>query len=304
MSDEIRDGSVTIGDGRRISYRIFGAAPSDAFPVLALHGTPGSRLKFSVAEEPAAALGLSIIAPDRWGYGDTDPHPVPTLAAFAGDMAALADHLSLRRFAVMGVSGGGPFAAACAARLGQRVAALALVAPVGPMSREPDREISVFHRFCFGPLARRPGVSEAVFRTFRRLLLRSPDLAMHIAMLRVPSADRAILARGETRRRLALTFAEGLRSGAIGPTIDLELFGKPWGLPLANVTAPARLWLGSTDRNVPLSAARRLAERIPTADITELADQGHLWVAEHYGEVLGWIAATVQRPYGTGDVGP
>ena len=282
------DPSIALAGGRRMMFRSFG--PTTGFPVIALHGTPGSRLKFVVTEADAHRLGLRVIAPDRWGYGGTDPHPAPDLAAFAGDILHFADALGIGRFAIMGVSGGGPYAAAVAALLPQRVAALALFAPVGPIAREPDREIGALHRFCFGPLARSPRAARFVFGSFRRLLRWSPSSAMWLAMARVGPTDRQVLAHEGVSARLAATFAEGLRPGVEGPAGDLCLFGRPWGVPLGNIRAASRLWIGTDDRNVPISAAKRLADRIPGCVLTELAGQGHLWVALNYGSVLDWIA--------------
>lgn len=287
------DGLVRLPDARRMSYRVYGDRHARAAAVIALHGTPGSRLKFSAAAAGARGeRAPAVIALDRWGYADTDMHPAPSLAAFADDAALLADALALRQFAVMGVSGGTPYATAIAARMTSRVTALALVSPVGPIAEEPDREISAFHRFCFGSLSRRPRVTALVFQGFRRLLKLSPRAGMSIAMARVPRADRAILARGTTRDRLVTAFNEGLRAGSQGPAIDLELFGKPWGFSPADVSCPARVWIGTADRNVPVSAAKRLASRLPKCMLTELPDEGHLWVAEHYEQVLGWISDT------------
>ncbi len=166
-----RDGSLSLGDGRIITYRTYGDPGGRA--VIALHGTPGSRLKFSGTAEAARRLGLRVVAPDRWGYGGTSIHPTPTLPAFADDVARLCHHLGLDRFAVMGVSGGGPYAAGTAALLSSRVTALALVAPVGPIAGEAV-PMTRFHQFCFGPLARKPTAVELVFRNFARLLRVAP----------------------------------------------------------------------------------------------------------------------------------
>lgn len=278
---------------RRISYLSLG--PETGFPVLALHGTPGSRFKFRVAAAHAHRLGLRVISLDRWGYGGTDRHPAPSLPAFAADIATFADALGIGRFAVIGVSGGGPYATAVAACLPERVAALALVAPVGPMYGEDHTAISRFHRFCFGPFARSRFAPRLVFGGLRRVLQFSPDFGMRIAMAAVPAADRRVLATSGVSERLAAAFAEGLKSGADGPAIDLSLFGRPWELQLGTVSAPSRLWIGTADRNVPMVAARRLAERLHDCSFVELAGEGHLWVALNYGVVLDWVAeAAVQ----------
>lgn len=275
-------------DGRLVAYRCFGAAQGPT--LIALHGTPGSRLKFSAADESAKRLGLRIVAPDRWGYGATSVHKSPSLGAFADDIGHLADHLCIDRFSVLGVSGGGPYAVAVAAGQPKRVEALALVAPVGPIAGEADCEITLFHRLCFGALARRPAAIGTVFRAFRAALAVSPQLGMRLAMIRISPADRKVLRRGHTAARLGATFVEGLQPGVAGPITDLSLFGRPWNIDFAKTAMPARSWLGTADRNVPLSAVRRLSRHLPTCELVELEGAGHLWIAENYESVLGWIA--------------
>lgn len=282
------DGIVDLGGRRTMTYRCYGQ--TDGWPVVALHGTPGSRLKFSGTHEAALRLGLRVIAPDRWAYGGTSPHPSPTLAGFARDMACLADALKIERFAVMGVSGGGPYAAATAAVLPDRVAALALIAPVGPVRDVAAREMTRLHRLCFGPLARRPRIVSGVFRSFHHLLRRSPRWGLRVGMANVPIADRRVLSTPGVAERLTATFIEGLKAGGDGPATDLALFAAPWNVPLGDARMPARLWLGTADRNVPLAAARRLAAALPDCAIETLAGEGHLWVALHYADILDWLA--------------
>jgi pimeloyl-ACP methyl ester carboxylesterase len=190
----------------------------------------------------------------------------------------------------MGVSGGGPFAAAVASEMPDRVSALALVAPVGPIAGEADTEITPFHRLCFGPLAQTPAAVGAVFHAFRAVLDVSPDIGMRMAMLRIAAADRRVLRQRDVAARLGETFIEGLRPGVSGPITDLAIFGARWDVDLAKAMVPARLWIGSKDQNVPRSAARRLAQRLPACELTELSGAGHLWIANNYDVVLGWVA--------------
>lgn len=287
------DGNIALSANRRLTFRCYGAP--DGAPVIMLHGTPGSRLLFSATHEIACGLGLRVIAPDRWGYGGTSPHPSPTLAAFAADIEQLADALALQRFAVMGVSGGGPYATAVAAHAPERVSALALVSPVGPIAVTPSPHASAFHRFCFGPLARNPKAVAAVFRSFRRLLEASPRFGVRVGNAFAPPADRRIIAIDAVTHRLGNAFMEGLKQGGIGPATDLGLFCAPWGISLGNARAPARLWLGTADRNVPLAAARALAATLPDCHLEMLPGQGHLWIAVNYDVVLKWIAATTAQ---------
>src|SRR5262245_31445533 len=91
----VEDVILRLTDGRRLGFRIYGDPKGQ--PVLFLHGTPGSRLKFSIAHDSGRRLGLAIVAPDRWGYGLTEAPERPSLGIFAEDMTALMDHLGQRR---------------------------------------------------------------------------------------------------------------------------------------------------------------------------------------------------------------
>ncbi|MGE3065154.1 MAG: alpha/beta fold hydrolase [Hyphomicrobiaceae bacterium] len=284
-----RDRVERLADGRAVMLRAYGA--EDGAGVLMLHGTPGSRLKFSEADAAARALGLRVVAPDRWGYGGTSPHPAPSLGTFAADMGEIADRLRLDRLAVCGVSGGAPYAAAVAAEMPDRVTALALVSPVGPLDVAlEDGGLVPFHRFCFRWLAQRPPVTAGIFLAYAAAIRRTPSLARRLAVLRAPAADVALMRRPEVATRLLATFAEGLRHGGGGVATDLALFGRPWRVDLARIHAPARMWCGSEDTNVPKAGWTALRADIAHLEVADMAGEGHLWVALHYGEVLEWIA--------------
>ena len=139
---------LRLGDGRRIGYAEFGDPQGST--VLAFHGTPGSRLMFALTDEAARARGLRIIAPERPGYGLSDFHHRTSLAQTAEDMTAFADALGLERFAMIGVSGGGPFAIAAAAAMPERTVLLGVISPVGPIAEcQGHIRMSKLHRLIF-----------------------------------------------------------------------------------------------------------------------------------------------------------
>ena len=120
----LRDATVTMPDGRRLAYTEWGLP--DGKPVLCFHGTPGSRL-WCPDEEATSAARVRLIMPDRPGIGRSDPLEGRTLADWPKDVEALADALQISSFAVVGVSAGGPYAAACAALIPGRLSGVALV---------------------------------------------------------------------------------------------------------------------------------------------------------------------------------
>jgi pimeloyl-ACP methyl ester carboxylesterase len=289
-ADKIEDRRLRLADGRRLGFRVYG--DPQGRPVLFLHGTPGSRLKFAIAHEAGRRAALAIVAPDRWGYGLTEAPRAPSLRAFVEDMAALMDTLGGGRFAVGGISGGAPYAAAVAACLGPRVAAVALVSPVGPIADAGlAPSLPLLHRLCFTVLPKRPRTVATAMRAFRWSLAHAPRLAGELTTWRAARPDKRLIRRSETSRRILGSIEEGLRTGTAGPTIDLAIFSRPWEVDLAAVAAPARLWIGTVDSNVPVAAARALAERIPGCVLTELPNEGHLWVSVHHADVLAWVAS-------------
>src|SRR5690242_9051910 len=144
-------------DGRRLAYAEHGD-PSGQ-PVLMFHGSPGSRVQSHPDVSIARELGLRVLTVDRPGYGLSDRHPGRALLDWPADVEALADALGLGRFPIIGVSGGGPHAAACAFRLPHRVTRLALASSAGPFDvPELISWVKLADRMMF-PLARRaPGL--------------------------------------------------------------------------------------------------------------------------------------------------
>lgn len=284
---------LRLPDGRLLAWASYGC--QDGIPIIALHGTPGSHLKFELAADAAQALGLRLIAVDRWGYGGSGRPTVPTLSRYAEDIARLVVHIDAPRTGVIGVSGGGPFAVAVAAGLGARAGALALVATVGPIAGGPDDvRLGPFHLLCFRVLPRIPGAIRLTFAGLKAALAVSPRLALGLAAARASPADRRMSCTADARVSLAESFRLGLAPGLDGPVIDMALLARPWDIDLAAVSAPARLWLGDQDHNVPGAAARSLARLLPTCELTVLPGHGHYWITQNYPEVLSWVAAALE----------
>src|SRR6266487_105745 len=122
---------VTLPDGRSLAYTDCGAPAGPL--VVYFHGAPTSRLDLAGLEESFSTLGVRVVSPDRPGYGGSSPQNGRGVSDWAQDVAALADHLGAERFAVMGWSSGGPYVAACAALLPERIVTAGVVAGVTDM---------------------------------------------------------------------------------------------------------------------------------------------------------------------------
>ncbi len=289
--------AVTLPDGRVLSYAEYG--DPDGLPVFALHGTPGSRLNFTPIDELAQARRLRVIAPDRPGCGGSDFTRLDSFSGWAADLEALADALSLRIFALIGVSGGGPYAVAAAFHMPERVQVMALVSPIGPVA-EPGQvlRLSPLHKRIFVEMAKRPFLAASAFWAMRTLLLLMPGLAYRGLMRRASSSDQEILARPHVRQALLEGHREGLRRGIKGAKQDLRLFGLPWRIPFNDVIAPAVLWQGLEDRNVPAAASEYLADELANCRLDVIPQAGHYWVFDHLDAVLDAVEAAMKAGEG------
>ena len=258
------------GGGRALAWREGGDAHGR--PVLYCHGFPSSRLESCLADDAACRHGLRLIAPDRPGLGRSDPAPGRSPAATAADLLALADHLGLARFAVLGVSAGGPYALALAARAPERVATVTCVAPLAPPAgtagmHAPARlALSLAHHW--------PRLFTALVARLAGPVRRHPERAVRLLRPWLPAADVRLLAEPAFAGPWAAALAEGLRQGGAGAE-DLVALVRRWDLDSAAVTAPVRLWHGLEDTQVPPSHSRWLAQRLPRARLHPRPGHGH-----------------------------
>jgi pimeloyl-ACP methyl ester carboxylesterase len=281
--------TIILPDGRVLGYAEYGVP--DGVPVIGLHGTPGSRHMFEIAHAPAAALKIRLLAPERPGFGISSYHSGRDLRSYAQDIAGFADALGISRFAVAGVSGGGPYAAACAAFLPERVTALGLISPIGPMAgKEKPPSIGPGHAFAFRYAPRIMPLMALIFSIGRLAFLHAPNFIFGFILSRAASSDWAVLSRREIRRNLIRGVAEGCRPGIRASLQEMQLFSRPWDVPLEKIEAPAFLWQGLSDRNVPVSAALRLGELIKGCRVTRIANAGHYWIFDNVPLVLATLA--------------
>jgi pimeloyl-ACP methyl ester carboxylesterase len=286
------DETHRLADGRSIGYRVFG--DPDGLPVFALHGTPGSRLNFTVTEGPARARRLRIIAPDRPGCGLSDFKRLDAFEDWVADLQALADALRIDTFAVIGISGGGPYALAAAWALPERVQFAALVSPIGPVADAGTAiRLSPAHRRLFKQWAARPRTCRMLFRALRVILTVAPSIAYRGLIRRASSSDRPILRQEAIKRNLLQALREGLRRDVRGAAQDLLLFGAPWRIPFRDVIVPVVLWQGLEDRNVPPAASEFLADNLANCRLDVIPSGGHYWVFDHLDAVLDAVEASL-----------
>src|SRR5690349_8778546 len=120
-----QEATIQLRDGRKLAYREVG--PSDGAPLIHCHGHPSSRIEVLLLGEQAILQGVRLIVFDRPGIGRSDPKPTFSLLDWPDDVAEAANQLGIEHFAISGLSGGGPFALACAYKMPERLTACGLI---------------------------------------------------------------------------------------------------------------------------------------------------------------------------------
>jgi pimeloyl-ACP methyl ester carboxylesterase len=270
----VRERDVGLADGRVL--HAYATEADDAGAVVWHHGTPNLGAPPAPLFAAASALGLRFVSYDRPGYGGSTERVGRTIADAALDAAAVADVFGIGRFAVMGHSGGGPHALACAALLGSRVTAAVAVSALAP----PDDDGLDWY---------------------------DGMISSGIASLRAAAAGREAKARFEaehgadydpefTAADLAALsgdwswFETVLAPDASGLLDDDIAYTSPWGFDPATITQPVLLLHGDADGIAPPSHARRLASRLPDAELRMTSGDGHLSVLAHAPDALAWLA--------------
>lgn len=250
-------------DGRTLE--VVEAGAPDGPVIVKHHGTPGSA-RFNRSEvESAEERGLRLVTYSRPGYGGSSPHTGRDIAAAVPDVVAILDELGAERFATYGWSGGGPHALACAALLGDRCAAAATLAGVGPadapgfdfmagMGEGNIAELGAAREgrdalveFCRADAA---GMTEA-----------TPEQLADALRPHLSDVDAAALT-GELAEHLLESIVGGLAPGVDGWVDDDLAFLAPWGFDVGAIEVAVLVWQGEEDLMVPAPHAAWLREHV------------------------------------------
>jgi pimeloyl-ACP methyl ester carboxylesterase len=272
------------GDGSVIALEVVGE--QDAAPVLFCHGLADSRLSARWFRQAARELGLRVMAPDRPGIGGTDAYRLGRLADWAEEVKLILDRLGVGSAAVLGVSGGGPFAAAVAARIPSRVSRLVLVSPLG-LPAWPTQGMATGERLSLGLAKRVPSFGGWSLGRLAALARRRPRLFLSLAASSLPDIDTRALAQPAMRESFLTSYLEAFRRGSWGVAQDLRVLTRPWGFDLAAITVPTLISHGDADTTVPLQHARLYAQAIPGARLQVHPGDGHFSILCAEREILG-----------------
>ena len=277
--DSTRLERVRLADGRWLAFERAGSADPAAGVCFYFHGFPGSRLEVRLAGAVAREAGLQLIGVDRPGFGCSDPRRGRTLLDWPADLTQLADGIGVGRFAVLGVSGGGPYAVACAYRLAGRVTVAGIVNGLGPAGAPGGwRVMSGINRLGFAVALGAPFLLPAIAAGLRSVAARRPEWLVARLRSAASGADRVALDNQEFSRNLGDSFREAVWGGSEGLVSDARVYASSWAAWMGEITTPVLLWHGEEDRVVPPEMGRLLAGSIPGCRAVFLLGEGHFSV--------------------------
>jgi pimeloyl-ACP methyl ester carboxylesterase len=222
----------------------------------------------------AAGRGIRLVSYGR-PLRRVDPVAGRDVAAAADDVAAVADALGVDRFAVMGASGGGPHALACAALLPDRVTGAVVLAGVAPFDGTP-----AWFEGMADPSGLRAAAAGRPARA-QHALTEEFDESSFV------DADWAALAG--TWASLGRDAGRAGEESPGGLIDDDVAFASPWGADLGAITAPVLLVQGGMDRVVPPSHADRLLAAVPSAQLWLRPADGHISVLAACPVAMDWL---------------
>ncbi|MCC6763792.1 MAG: alpha/beta hydrolase [Deltaproteobacteria bacterium] len=287
-----REDRVRLGDGRTIGIAEYGNPRGRA--ILWFPGTPGGRRQVpprAIAE--AQARGLRLVGVERPGIGDSTPHLHGSVLDWAEDVREVVDDLGIDRFALVGLSGGGPYVLGCAHRLASRVVAGAVLGGVAPAvgaeaapggAMRLAARLRVFLHALREPLGFTVWAAAFAFRPVASAVF---DLAVSA----MPPGDQQVMRRPEMKAMFLDDMLRAGREQLRAPIYDLVLFTRDWGFSPRDLRVPIRFWHGDADPLVPLEHAHHLAALVPGAELRVRPGEGHMGNLDAAEEILDALLA-------------
>lgn len=284
---------VKLSSGRIIE--ISEGGDPDGVPVFSLHGTPGSRLLFGPHVEGAKRRGIRLIGYSRPGYGGSTRVKGRRIADGASDVAGIAERLGIKKFAVLGFSGGGDYALACASKLPGSVVAAASLSTLGPYGVEGFDFYSGMGEYNVDDyklmLSNKPEWEAKSKRDSEVLAKQTKEDRTKMIESLLSEVDKAVNT-DEVDDFFQSQFEDGLRNGIEGSMDDQVATVMPWGFDPSSIRAPLQVWHGKEDRFVPFSHGQYIASLIPRAEAHLEEREGHISMfVNRIPEVQAWLAS-------------
>jgi pimeloyl-ACP methyl ester carboxylesterase len=287
--------TLVLPDGRTLGFAEYGS--SAGYPIVYFHGFPASRLEGMSVDLIARRRNLRILALDRPGFGLSSPQPGRRLTDWPNDVSVFAQQIGLSKFAVVGTSGGGPYAIACAAGLPAAMMSRVGVLAGGPPWAAGTKYMSLARRAFGFAVNWLPGLTRVLLDGLVRLARwisktkyarKVLDDSIEKTIRDKPEVEREDMPTSQRRERLFRYFFDGFAQGSRATVQEARLLSGDWVIPLEKIDySPLVVWHGAGDKNAPIEMVQWMVRRMPTAELRVFDDKSHYAMVNNLDQVLG-----------------
>ncbi len=275
---------ITLPDGRKLSYAEFGKP--DGYPVIHFHGNVSSRLEpLLLGDELISQSGLRLIAPDRPGMGQSDFQPNHGFSDYPKDIVFLADTLGLDKFSILGISGGGGYVSACAAKIPDRLINAVIVSGAWYIM-DSLADLPMFNRWIYTLARRFPLLYRGLLKLTLPFYKGNPAKILATFKKQMSAADYAVLNQPHRIEAYCKSTIEAMYQGTKGPAWDVQLYLRPWDFKTEEIQIPLKFFHGEQDKTMPIALAKRYIDRLPTAQLFTYPNEGHISVVINQFETI------------------
>jgi pimeloyl-ACP methyl ester carboxylesterase len=252
-------------------------------PVLYFHGFPGSGNDGNLFDfnNIGIASNTRIIGIDRPGIGISEFQPDRSLLDWPKVVLSIADNLNFKKFSILGISGGGPYALACAYAIPERLHSVSIISGMGPF----DYQESMIGKAMLVPKQNR-FVRRLIALGLKAGAMKSPDKLKEKIKKTLPAADIKYLSQPNKMSLLIDIFNDCFSQGLKGYLYEAKLYRRKWGFNISEINTNVYLWHGTSDNNVNIELAKRIASEIPNCKSTFIENEGHFSIAGKYLEKI------------------
>lgn len=275
--DRSTQSTLMLPDSRVVSYSQFGSAKPTAKTIFYLHGFPGAAVEGALLDRAAQNLNVRVIGVDRPGTGKSTPDPTRTILAHAKDVEMVAEHLSVEHYGVLGVSGGGPYALACAkSHSADKLRVVGIVCGLGPsdigykgmfMMNYLGWTLSSHYtpRFLKWWFSREPAARLDLPPSERmKLLTRNYEAGKS----KMNPKDKPFLGDKNIMKLQLRCGEDAYANGLDCMYQDMNLLASDPGFRVEDIRKDLNvcLWYGKEDGNVPLNHGKEISRRLQSGD--------------------------------------
>lgn len=301
--------SILLPSGRTLAFAEFGKP--NGRPIIYLHGFPTCRLEAMAFDTPARRANVRLIAPDRPGIGHSSFTSGRKILDHVDDVKALSQHLQIEKFAVLGVSGGAPYALVCASMLPkEKLTGVGILSGMGTYEKEDlglvpmasrvtgwlanntPRSLGFITNILVAVLQRVVKwrwVQERIDQMIDNEGTSRNKLETNVIDLSMEDTVKERSRPAAKRERLLNMVFEPFRKGSMGVVHEAAILSQSWGFNLEEVDYPVVIWHGAKDANAPIDWVRAMAERIPNAKLHEYKEETHGGVVKHIDTVFAQL---------------